>query len=69
MKEAFSVKLQDEKFSFHLRWKLNESPNNTIFEHIHQIIKACARGKKKSVLINDYENIIAYCEESQQSQL
>ena len=36
---------------------------NAIFEHIYQNIRAYARSKKIA-LINDYENIIIYSEES-----
>ena len=39
MKEAFSVKLQDEKFSFHLRWKLNETRAAQIIQSLSTSIR------------------------------
>ena len=39
--------------------------SNTIFEHIHQNIRSYYRSKK-GPLINEYENIIAYSEKSEQ---
>ena len=73
MKEAFSVKLQTENLSlfffffFLLKIEIKQNPGcpnkeyNSIFEHINHITRAYPRSKKKkSALIDDYENIIAY---------
>ena len=46
------------------------SPNkeyNAVFKYIHQDVRAYPRSKKKrSALINDWENVIAYWKESKQ---
>ena len=73
MKLTFSVhfKLQTEPL-FLLKIKIKQKPDclnkeyNAIFEHIHLNIRAYPRSKKYT-LINNYENIIAYSEESEQS--
>ena len=41
---------------------------NAIFIHIHQNIRAYPRSKKKSALINHWENM-AYWEESEQNEV
>ena len=48
----FTIKLQTENL-------------NAIFEHIHQNIRAFPRSEKKSAI--DFESIIAYSENSKQS--
>ena len=65
MKEEFSVNLQTTNLCFPLKLKLKKKtdcPNNeynAAFKHIHQYIRAYLRSKK-SVLINSWENVIAY---------
>ena len=78
MKEAFSVKLQTVNrfffffFFFCLKFKQNLGcPNkeyNVLFKNINQNIRVYRRSKKKSELIKDSENVLAYWKESEQSE-
>ena len=69
MKLAFSVKFQTENlFLLKIKTKQNPGcPNKDIFKHIIQNIKAYPKSRK-SALINNYENIVAYSEQFEQSE-
>ena len=63
-------KVPDWKPLFLLKIKTKQNPgcpNKDIFKHIIQNIKAYPKSKK-SALINDYENIVAYSEQFEQSE-
>ena len=77
MKEAFSVKLQTVNrffffFFFLLKFKKKlccpNNENNVIYKNINQNIRVYRRSKKKSELIKDSENVLAYWKESEQSE-
>ena len=68
-------KAPDWKTFFLLKIKTEENPgcpnkeHNAIFEDIHQNMGAYSRCKKKSALVNHWEKIFAYWEESEQSKV
>ena len=66
MKLAFSVKLQTKNLLL-LKIKIKQSPNKVIFKYIHQNISTYPKSKK-SALINNYEKIVAYSQQSEQSE-
>ena len=63
-------KVPDWKPSLLLKIKIKQNPgypNKDVFNHIHQNIRAYPKSKK-SALIHDDENIVAYSEQSKQSE-
>ena len=67
---GISSKIPNWKLLFLLRTKIKRNadcPNKDIFKHIHQNIRAHPKSKK-SALINDCGNTVAYSEQSKQSE-